>query len=793
MLQLLQHLGNGQTQLAEVPAPGPRWGSLLIESRCSLVSAGTERMLVDFGKAGWLGKARKQPEKVRQVLAKVRAEGIRPTLQAIRSKLAQPIPLGYCSVGIVIDEGSSLNVHSSSGPIHSEPATKNQEPLAINSDAFRVGDRVVSNGPHAEVVSVVEALCCRIPDGVDDETATFTPLAAIALEGIDLLGPVSGDKVVVTGLGLIGQLAVRILVARGCDVLGLDPSSERRALAETAGAGTVAPGMEPVAAMLGWSDGHGVAGVLITASASTNEIVNQAARACRRRGRVVLVGVVGLLLNRADFYRNEVSFQVSNSYGLREGTGPGSVRANFTEVLGLMAAGKLRVADLITHRRAFTEAGTAYAALSDPRALGIILEYRERGEWSSFAKATEDSSRRFASGEEDGRAGENAENLKAERLKEEVGGGRRTAGLLNRTVVLREQLHGSGFIPQVSDIRPRIAIIGAGNFAVRTLLPAMRGLTQPPEIVAVASSQGAAAWLAAQEFGAGRATTDVSGVFDDPSIEAVFLTTRHDAHARQALAALRAGKHVWVEKPLCLNLEELSQIEAVLSSHSVLSGGGTKNQEPLTKNSASPTLMVGFNRRFSPLATALRDALRKREGEFRMRAVINAGQLPTDHWTLDPRKGGGRIVGEACHWLDLLRFLAEAPVCCVTCLRRDRDGQDGGRFELEFTNGARGVVDYRTDLPAHVPKESITVEGEGWSARIDNWKRLTTEGMGGLRAGSRWGGVPRKGHPEALRAFLDAGRTGVPPIPIEEISDISRLAVILQAMKESDVWAENHA
>jgi predicted dehydrogenase len=665
---------------------------LLIETSCSLVSAGTERMLVDFGKAGWLGKARKQPEKVRQVLAKIRADGALVTLRAIRAKLAQPIPLGYCQVGRVLAAGDGSKAGHESG--------------------FSEGERVVSNGPHAEVVSVDQALCCRIPDGVTDEEAAFTPLAAIALEGIDLLAAAPGEKVVVTGLGLIGQLAVRILVARGCEVLGLDPSRERRALAEKAGATTVAAGVDPVSAMLAWSEGHGVAGVLITASASSNEIVNQAARGCRRRGRVVLVGVVGLLLNRADFYRNEVSFQVSNSYGLREGTGPGSVRANFTAVLDLMAGRRLSVADLITHRHRFAEAATAYAALGDPHALGIVMHYAP--------------------------------------------GPRTGVASWPRTLPVHVQAAGKG-----------VALVGAGNFAVRTLLPAIAGLEQPPRIAAVASTQGAAAWLAARDFGAARATTDVAEVIGDPAIETVFLTTRHDAHARQATDALRAGKNVWIEKPLALRTEDVSPLVTLAAE-------------------SRRVLMVGFNRRFSPLATKLRAHLREREGKFRMRAVINAGQLPADHWTLDPRKGGGRIVGEACHWLDLLRFFAGSPVARVKCSRRDRDGQDGACFELEFTNGAVGIVDYRTDLPAHVPKEAITVEGEGWSARIDNWKRLTTEGMGGLRAGSRWSGAQQKGHPEALALFFGACKDGGSPIPLDEVAEVSRLAIALQAMQAGE-------
>ncbi len=707
--------------LAEVPAPGPRRGALLIETECSLVSAGTERMLVDFGKAGWLGKARKQPEKVRQVLAKARAEGAVATWRAINAKLSQPIPLGYCNVGVVLNDsdGYSIDVNSSSESIHSEQPTNNHEPITNNSPAFRAGDRVISNGPHAEVTSVNLELCCRIPDGVANESAAFTPLAAIALEGIDLLAAAPGEKVIVTGLGLIGQLAVRILLARGCEVMGLDPSAERRELARRSGATVPVDGEDPAMAALNWSEGGGVAGVVITASAASNDIVNQAARSCRRRGKVVLVGVVGLLLNRADFYRNEVSFQVSNSYGLRDGIGVGSVRANFSEILRLMDAGKLKVDDLITHRFAFTEAGSAYAMLSDPHSLGILMRY---------AKVKNHEANRRA-----------------------------------RSMMLNA-------LPPDDNA---VALIGAGNFAVRTLLPALTELASPPSVAAVASSQGAAAWLAARQFGASRATTDTAALLEDTAVRSVFLTTRHDAHAKQAEQALRAGKNVWVEKPLALrDGDVLKLIQLAQESKRVL--------------------MVGFNRRFSPLAVALRDALRDKKNAYSLKAVINAGRLPSDHWTLDSVTGGGRIVGEGCHWIDLLRYLVGEPIVAVECKQRDKDGQDGGRFELEFSNGVKGLLDYRTDLPAHIPKEYIEVDGGDWTARIENWIRLKSKGMNGLCGGARWGGAQRKGHPEALKAFLAVTSSGESPIPLDEIEEVSRFAIAMQSMKKGDIISAAH-
>lgn len=688
MRQLLQHLGDGRTLLMTVPAPGPRSGALLIQASRSLVSAGTERMLVDFGKAGWLGKARQQPEKVRAVLAKVRAEGPMMTWRAVRAKLDQPIPVGYCHVGTVLDAGGV--------------------------PGFSCGDRVVSNGPHAEVVSVVPDVCARMPAGVDDDAAAFVPLAAIAWEGISLLAVAPGDKVVVIGLGLIGQIAVRILRLLGCEVLGLDPQPERRALARQHGAAVPDAGMDADTAALAWTGGRGVAGVLITASASSDAIVNQAARSCRRRGRVVLVGVVGLRLNRADFYRNEVSFQVSCSYGARSMAVAGSARANFEQVLAWMADGKLRVADLVTHRFAFREALAAYAALADAdrQALGIMLDYATSPGHPASA-----------------------------------------AGLLARTIEL-----GPAATRGV-----RVALVGAGNFALRTLLPVIVRNRPTPNVLAVVSHQGVSALLGAQACRAAIASTDLARVLEDDSLDAVFLTTRHDAHARQAMECLRRGKHVWVEKPLALAERDVDDVvEAARASRLVL--------------------MVGFNRRFSPFTQALRRALKQRQAIVQFKIVINAGRIPADHWTLDPLSGGGRIVGEGCHWIDLMRHLAGAPIATVACRRRDTDGQDGGCFEVQFANGASGVLDYRTDLPPHVAKERISISGPGFDVAIDNWTKLSSRGLRGLRAGSGWFGGPRKGHPEAMAAFLAACTGGVPPIPLDEVAEVSRWAIVAQAL-----------
>ena len=672
MLQIAQHLGSGRTELLEVPAPGPRRGRLLIRATRSLVSLGTERMLVEFGRGSWLSKARQQPEKFRAVLGKVRAEGLFATLAAVRSKLAHPIPLGYCHVGLVLDPGSV--------------------------PGFAAGDRVVSNSSHAEVVSADPAFAARIPAGVADEQATFAPLAAIALQGIRLIGPRPGDTVVVMGLGLIGQLAVRLLRAQGVAVVGVDPDSAKCADAATAGATIWSPGSSPPAAL--------AAGVLITASTASDEPVNLAARLCRRRGRVVLVGVTGLRLNRADFYQNEVSFQVSRSYGSADPSDPSSARANFDEVLALMASGAMDVSPLLTARHPLAEATAIYDDLRRPGSYGQLIEYA----------VSNDALARTLPGAD---------------------GDARTAG--------------------------GIGIIGCGNFGARVLVPALRSLGVAPSVFA--SANGLSARLLAGT--SATSTTDVAALLDHPGLTSVFIATRHDEHGELARSALLAGKHVWVEKPLALTEADLDATLAVARS-------------------SSSVLSVGFNRRFAPLAVRLRAAIGAKAGPRRFTVDVNAGRLPSGHWALDSRQGGGRIVGEACHFVDLLRFLSGSALVSAAAKSRDSDGQDGGCFELGFANGDVAMLNYRTDLPAHLPKERIKVEGQGWSAEIDHWNALRSVNLPGASALPLWLGGPArgKGHPEALTAFLSAVRSGSSaPVPLDEIEEVSRWSIRMQGMK----------
>jgi predicted dehydrogenase/threonine dehydrogenase-like Zn-dependent dehydrogenase len=683
--QIVQHLGSGRTELVDVPAPGPRRGRLLVRATRSLVSLGTERMLVEFGRGGWLSKARQQPEKFRAVLAKIRSEGFFATVSAVRSKLAQPIPLGYCHVGQVLDAGEV--------------------------PGFAAGDRVVSNSPHAEVVSASPAFAARIPSVVSDEQAAFTSLAAVALQGLRLLDAKPGDTVVVMGLGLIGQLAVRLLRARGVTVIGVDPDAAKRADAKLGGALVPELGA-PLATLLP----GGVAGVLITASTASDEPVNQAARLCRRRGRVVLVGVTGLTLNRADFYENEVTFQVSRSYGSADPADPSSARANFDEVLALMASGALDVAPLLTSRHPFAASPKIYDDLRRPGTYGLLIEYA----------------------------------VPNEALVQTLPGGD------------WDSLTAGG-----------IGVIGCGNFASRVLVPELRRQGASPS--AFASANGLSAKLLAGE--AATSTTDSSVLLDQPGLTTVFIATRHDEHGELVRAALRAGKHVWVEKPLALTEADLDATMAVARS-------------------SSGILAVGFNRRFAPLAVHLRTVLFASKDSYSASILINAGRLPSDHWTLDPRQGGGRIVGEACHFVDLLRYVMGCPIAEVRPLSRDTDGQDGGIFSLTFVDGRQAFLNYRTDLPAEHPKEKVMASGKGgWSVELDNWRTLISPGsnhpdlhrsLPGASVLPAWLGGPArgKGHAEALTSFLSAVRAGGPaPVSLDEIEEVSRWSIRMQGMK----------
>jgi predicted dehydrogenase/threonine dehydrogenase-like Zn-dependent dehydrogenase len=698
MKQLVQSLSTGSSEVVELPAPVPGPGELLIRSHCSLVSAGTERMLVDFGKANWLEKAQQQPDKVRQVLDKARTDGPWTTLEAVRSKLEQPIPLGYCHVGKVLAVGSGVR-------------------------GFAPGDRVASNGPHAELVTVPQNLCARIPDGVDDEAAAFTVLGAIGLQGLRLAQPTLGETVLVSGLGLIGLLTAQLLAAQGCRVLGVDPDPKQCSLAASLGVEMLRleAGVDAVAWCLQQTAGIGVDAVLITAATSSSEPVHVAASSCRQRGRIVLVGVTGLELRRDLFYKKELSFQVSCSYGpgrydpAYEQQGHdypiGFVRwteqRNFVAVLQALARGSLRTEALISHRFDLEQAAEAYALLSsDAPSLGILLRYS-----APIQQA--------------------------------------------RTLTLQAQ-------PQPLSMpatQPRLAVIGAGNYAARQLIPAFQ--KAGAQLHSLCASSGLAPVLVGRRFGFAQASTDVQAVLADASCNAVVIATRHDSHARLVLDALAAGKHVFVEKPLCLTLAELERIEAAYGQAAAAG--------------PAPLLMVGFNRRFAPLVQELRQQLARLTGPKAFVYTCNAGAIALDHWTQDPRSGGGRLLGEACHFVDLLRDLAGSPINALQlCSAADsKPCPDTLSLQLSFANGSIGTVHYFANGSKAFAKERLEVFGGGAVLRLDNFRRLEAWGLPGFRTRRRFN--QDKGQLACCQAFVAAiASGGAAPISQDELFSVQR-------------------
>lgn len=698
MRQVIHDIRTGVVSLADIPGPFVRPGHLRIATRASLISSGTERMLVEFGRASWIEKAQQQPEKVRQVLAKIRTDGLHTTLAAVRSKLREPMPLGYSNVGVVRDVGKGVG-------------------------EFRVGDRVVSNGPHAEVVVASAHLCEKIPETVDDVSASFTVTAAIALQGIRLLRLPSGASVAVLGLGLIGLQAVQILRAYGASVVGFDPDRTRVALAQEFGvhAYTLDEGTDPVYLARAFAGGHGVHAVLVTASTPSNTPMHQAAQMCRVHGKVVLVGVVGLHLNRDDFYKNEISFQVSSAYGSdryaarlgRAEVSGGSeqywtVQQNFREALRLMGEGLLRVTPLVSAVHPFTDAVRAYDALLHQRGvLGIVLDYRNSG----------------------GDRGQEIVQLCASAV-----------------------VHGSTVT---------IGFIGAGNFARRTLIPAFQA--SGARLKTIVSSGGLSGVLAGTTYGFERAGSDAQAMLRDREITAVVVSTPHSTHAQFVIDALRAGKHVFVEKPLCLTAEELAMVQDAYEREAV---------------PRQLILMVGFNRRFAPFVQRLRDALGQTVGPKSVIITVNAGAVPSEHWTQDPDVGGGRIIGEACHFIDLTRYLVDAPIERVEAMRvESHDARwmrpDTTTIALRFADGSVGTVHYFANGSRRFPKERIEVFCGGGTYQIENFRKLHAYRAGRLSTTRRW--QQDKGHRACADAFVRAVREGEPsPIPFAEIVEVTR-------------------
>ena len=689
MKQILQSLKDGCTEVAEVPVPKVSSGSLLIKTSKTLVSAGTERMLVEFGKAGWIERARKQPDKVKMVLEKIQTDGLQPTIEKVFNHLDKPLPLGYCNVGQIAEIGSGVM-------------------------GFNIGDRVVSNGKHAEVVDVPLNLCAKVPGKVSDEEASFTVLGAVALQGIRLVKPTLGESVVVTGLGLVGLMTVQLLRANGCRVLGLDFDKEKLALAKSFGAEVVDLNKEdPLIIAKNFSRERGVDAVIIAAATTSDEPIHQAALMCRKRGRIVLVGVTGLKLSRDDFFKKELTFQVSSSYGPGrydpnyEEKGQdypvGFVRwteqRNFEAVLDMMMSGSLNVKKLISHRFDILEAKKAYGIVGGlEKSLGILITYP---------------------------------GIKVDKN--------------SRNISLLSKEDEKKMIINKSNQKIRVSFLGSGNYATSVLIPAFKHANV--ELGTVASNTGVSGAHTGRKYGFIETTTDSDQLFNEPANDAIVVATRHNNHANFVLKALKIKKNIFVEKPLCLTLEELNKIEAAYSSSNIL--------------------MVGFNRRFAPQVQKIKNLLKDINSPISMVMTVNAGNISKDHWTQDLEIGGGRIIGEICHFLDLLRFLAGKIITNYEIQFMDSLTKDTVNIQLSFADGSIGSIHYYANGSKSFPKERLEVFAEGGVLQLDNFQKLKGFGWPGFKKMNLW--RQDKGQKACVKAFVESiSKDNESPIPVEE-------------------------
>jgi len=698
MKQVLQNLKNGDTLVEEIPCPRPGRGQLLIATTKTLVSAGTERMLVDFGKGNLLQKAKQQPDKVRMVIEKVRTDGLLQTLDTVRSKLDQALPMGYCNVGEVVEVGPGI--------------TK-----------FRVGDRVVSNGKHAERIVVPENLCARIPDGVDDESAVFTVLGAIALHGVRLAEPTIGETVCVIGLGLVGLLTAQILLANGCIVIGFDFDQTKVKLAMEFGVSAYAlnDASDRYARVLAFTEGTGADAVIVAASTASSEPMQEAVRFCRKKGRVVQVGMTGMDMSRTDMFEKEVSVQVSCSYGpgrydpFYEEQGNDyplsyvrwTEQRNFQAVLNLLKAKKINVRELITHQFDISQAQSAYDLISGSSAsLGIVINYH-----SSKSQA--------------------AANNKI---------------LLSDRTKLRETAP------------VKIAFIGAGNYAVQTLFPAFQ--STDAELVSVASNTGVTAMSAAKKFNIQEATTSAEELFERDDVNSIVIATRHDTHAQFVCKALQAGKNVFVEKPLALDEQQLRAIEQAY----VLA----------REKNSTLQLMVGFNRRFSPHVIKAKQLLAQDSAPKSIVYMVNAGAISANHWTQSSEVGGGRIIGEACHFIDLLRYLTDSEIVRIRSSSCG-DSKDSVTITMGFSDGSLGTIHYFSSGHRSFPKERVEIFSAGKIIQIDNFRKLK---LFGDRKYSESLWRQDKGNKACVAHFVHALSTGRDVlIPFSQLCEVSRATI----------------
>ena len=705
MHQIIQSFKTGETLLENIPAPEVKRGQVLIQTTRSLVSLGTERMLVEFGKSNLISKARQQPDKVKQVLDKIKTEGLMPTLEAVFNKLEQPLPLGYCNVGKVIAVGEGVS-------------------------EFQVGDRVASNGAHAEVVCVPKNLVAHIPNNVSDEEAAFTVIGSIGLQGIRLLNPTFGETVVVIGMGLIGLLTAQMLKANGCQVIGVDIDQSKLELAKSWGIIPFNPKSDGdvVKFVENYTQSIGCDGVIITASAKTAEIISQAARMSRKRGRIILVGVVGLNISRAEFYEKELTFQVSCSYG------PGrydenyeqkgqdyplafvrwTEKRNFEAILQAIASGNIQVKEMITEVVALENYQQIYGSIGSSKSIASILKYKE--EQTHF----------------------------------------------ETNISINPFVKASG--------KANIGIIGAGNFTKMTMLPILKKTNA--NLYSIASAGGVTGTALAKKYNFNFSTTDYHSILKDENVNLVMVTTRHNNHADLVVECLQNNKNVFVEKPLAITPQQLEKVEKAYQVN------GYKN-----------AIHVGFNRRFSPHAQKLKSVLGN--APMNIIATMNAGTIPANVWVHDMQVGGGRIIGEACHFIDLITFLTGSKVKAV-CMNamgiNPQENTDNATILLQYENGSTGVINYFANGSKSYEKERIEVYSQERTAIINNFRKLETFGFKNLKSFKT--GLD-KGHKNQFESLINTTiKGGNPLIPFEEIVNTTKASFAAIESLKVGKWVE---
>jgi len=706
MKQVTHTLKTGAIEVQDVPVPSLSDKFVLVRTTASVISAGTEKTKIDMGKKSLLQKAKARPDLVRQVLQKLRTEGLSKTMQTVSTRLGAPNPLGYSSAGVAVAVGGLV-------------------------EGIHPGDRVACGGAgyanHAEFAVVPKNLAVKIPDKVSDEEAAFATLGAIALQGVRLADPKLGETVLVLGLGLLGQITVQLLRANGCRVIGTDLDPALVALSEKFGAIGLASAADVETACRELTGGYGVDAVLVCAGTWSNQPIELCGKVTREKGRVVVVGAVRMDIPREDFFKKEISVVISRSYG------PGrydpdyeengndyplayvrfSEQRNMATILSLVADGSLDLKSLITHRFGLDRAVEAYALIEGQKQepyLGIVLEYPKTEGCSGAAT-------------EAGRIAVKSEPIDRARLG--------------------------------------ISLVGAGNYATATLLPALKG-REDVELRGLMTASGRTAAGVAKQFGFSFCAADFVEVIGSDS-DAVAIATRHNTHADYVCRALRAGKHVYVEKPLALRIEELAEVGRTFAA------------------AGSRQLMVGFNRRYAPLTARVREHFAGVHSPRVVNIRVNAGSIPSEHWIQDPEAGGGRVIGEACHFIDLAAALLDSVPVSVHCIGVRGAAapllNDNVCLSLAFRDGSVANVTYASDGPKALRKEYVEVFGGQRAAIIDDFR----EGVlyqGDLHSERVRLSAQDKGQRNMLNAWVDGMRSGNPAMDFGTAMAVSAAAVL---------------